>query len=82
MNDLLNTMSADMNIPCFRNESEESFIYRTCYSALGQWCLKTAQNSTGGVVGTTKHSQTIVLSDLLARFSEIFPCISDRFIDI
>lgn len=81
MNDLLKTMSNDMNIPCYRNESDESFVYRLCYSALGQWCLSTAMNTTGGAVGTTKHNQTIVLNDLLSRFTKLFPYIADRFID-
>lgn len=81
MNDLLNRMSTDMRISRFRNESEESFVYRLCYSALGQWCLSTAQCLFGATNGTTKHSQTIVMNDLLARFSKLFPFVSDRFID-
>ncbi len=81
MNNLLTTMSSDMGISSFRGESEDSFVYRLCYSALGQWCLCTAQNLSGGVIGTTKHNQTIVLNDLMARFVELFPPISERFID-
>ncbi|WP_197460911.1 hypothetical protein [Ferroacidibacillus organovorans] len=82
MNDLLSTMSIDMGIPPFRNETEESFVYRLCYSALGQWCLTTARNSLGNIIGTTKHNQTIVLNGLLARFTELFPYIAHRFTDI
>lgn len=81
MNDLLNRMSVDMSIRRFKNESEGSFVYRLCYSALGQWCLSTAQCSFGANNGTTKHSQTIVMNDLIARFSKLFPFISNRFID-
>jgi len=81
MNDLLSRMSSDMRISRFRNESEGSFVYRLCYSALGQWCLSTAQCLSGDTNGTTKHSQTIVMNDLLAGFSKLFPFISDRFID-
>lgn len=82
INDLLVAMSTDMGISRFHGETEDSFVYRICYSALGQWCLRMAQNSSGDVTGTTKQNQTIVLNDLLARFSELFPSISDRFIDI
>ena len=82
MNDLLNAMSNEMGIPRYQKESDESFIYRLCYSALGQWCLSTAMNSTGGTVGTTKHNQTIVINDLLSRYSELFPQITERFVDI
>lgn len=71
-----------MNIPQFQNESDESFVYRLCYSALGQWCLTIAKNVTGESLGTTKHNQTIVLNDLLARYMEFFPDISERFIDV
>ncbi len=70
-----------MNIPRFKNESDETFTYRLCYSALGLWCLSTAKNTTGASTGTTKHSQTIVLNELLARYKELFHNISDRFID-
>lgn len=79
MNDLLNKMSTDMGILPFLNETEESFVYRLCYSALGQWCLSTARNASGGIVGTTKHNQTIVLNHLLMKFTEFFPYIANRF---
>lgn len=75
-------MSSDMNIHPYQHETDASFIYRLCYSALGQWCLSIAKNSTVGVVGTTKHNQTIVLNDLLLRFTKLFPHIGDRFYDI
>ncbi|MGI5935335.1 MAG: hypothetical protein ACOX7I_00790 [Oscillospiraceae bacterium] len=81
MSDLLTAMSNDMGISRFLNEAEDSFVYRLCYSALGQWCLRTAQNSSGNAAGTTKHNQTIVLNDLMARFAELFPSMADRFID-
>lgn len=79
MNSLLTAMSSDMGINRYRGETEDSFVYRLCYSALGQWCLRIAQNSSDGVVGTTKHNQTIVLNDLMVRFSELFPSITDKF---
>ena len=81
MNELLRAMSNDMEIHRFGGEIEDSFIYRLCYSALGQWCLHTAMNSSGDITGTSKTNQTIVLKDLLIRFSELFPSISDRFIN-
>ncbi len=79
--ELLTTMSNDMNIQKYRSESHESFVFRLCYSALGQWCLSTATNKIGETVGTTKHNQTIVLNELISRFTEMFPNIADRFID-
>lgn len=81
MNILCETMSAEMNIPRFHGESDVSFIYRLCYSALGQWCLSVARNKVGNVVGTSKHNQTIVLNELLARYTELFSDISDYFVD-
>lgn len=81
MNELLTAMSTDMGIDRYQSESEESFIFRLCYSGLGQWCLRTAQNVTDGIVGTTKHNQTIVLNELLQRYSELFPSVANRFID-
>lgn len=81
MNELLKTMSADMKIPRFQNESTESFIYRLCYSALGLWCLSQGKNHDGTNNGTTKHNQTIVLNELLMRYKELFPMVVDRFVD-
>jgi hypothetical protein len=81
MNELITTMAIDMNINRFKGESDDSFIYRLFYSALGQWCLRTAQNSSEGIVGTTKHNQTIVLNELLQRYAELFPDTANKFID-
>lgn len=81
MNELLRTMSLDMRIDRFLDETEESFAYRVVYSALGQWCLRTAQNNTTGVSGTTKHNQTIVLNDLLDKYMKVFPSVADKFTD-
>ena len=81
MNELLNTMASDMGINRFLGETDESFVYRICYSALGQWCLHTAQSSSDGVTGATKHSQTIMLNELLFRYSELFQAIAERFVD-
>lgn len=81
MNDLLFAMSTDMGIDRFSGETEDSFTYRVLYSALGQWCLRTAQNIAADIYGTTKHNQTIVLNDLLDKYIKIFPSVADRFID-
>lgn len=81
MNELLNVMASDMCINRYLGETDDSFAYRICYSALGQWCLRTAQNSSGGVIGTTKHNQTIVLNEILSRYAGLLPVIADGFVD-
>lgn len=81
MNELLLTMSADMGINRFSGETEDSFMYRVLYSALGQWCLRTAENVSADNRGTTKHNQTIVLNDLMDKYSKLFSTVSDRFVD-
>ncbi len=82
MDEFLTTMSNDMGIDRYEGESDDSFIYRLCYSSLGQWCLHIAQNSSAEVVGTTKHNQTIVMNELLQRYIELFPGIVDKFINV
>jgi len=82
MNALFEAMSWGMDIDRYYNEPEDSFIYRLCYSALGLWCLHISQNSIDGVVGTTKNNQTMVLNKLIQCYSELFPIISDKFIEI
>lgn len=81
MNELLITMSEDMGIKRFLGETEESFTYRILFSALGQWCLRMADNRSAGNYGTTKHNQTIMLNDLMDKYSKIFLIASDRFVD-
>ncbi len=81
MNELLKAMSTDMRIKRYQNETEDSFAYRLCYSALGQWCLRLAQNTYDGAIGTSKHSQTIILNELIARFIELFPYLEEKLID-
>lgn len=81
MNEFLTAMSADMGIGRYQSESDDSFIFRLCYSALGQWCLRIAQNFSNESIGTSKHNQTIVLNELLQRYSEVFPNVANKFID-
>lgn len=81
MNELIKSMSNDMNIVSHKNEAESDFAFRVCYSALGMWCLKTACNSQDGVRGTSKNNQSQVLSILFERFSAIFPQLIDKFVD-
>lgn len=81
MNELLTAMSNDMGINRYKEESDDSFIYRLCYSALGQWCLQIARNSSDGIIGTTKHNQTIVINELLQRYGELFPSVFNKFVD-
>lgn len=81
MNELLFAMSTDMGIDRFSGETEDSYIYRVLYSALGQWCLHASKNIISGTNGTTKHNQTIVLNDLLDKLTTIFPSVRDKFID-
>lgn len=81
MNELLTAMSSDMGIGRYKYESDDSFAYRLCYSALGQWCLLTAKNSSGSIIGTTKHNQTSVINELLQRYTGLFPEVADRFVD-
>lgn len=81
MNELLSTMSTDMGIDRYSEETEEFFVYRVLYSALGLWCLRTAQNRSVDSYGTTKHNQTIVLNNLLDQFVTMFPSVADYFRD-
>jgi hypothetical protein len=81
MNELFVTMSNDMCISRYHGEPENSFVYRLCYSALGQWCLRVARNKSDNLTGSTKHNQTATLNELLIRYSELYPSISDLFVD-
>jgi len=81
MNELLRTMSKDMDIKRYNDETESNFAFRVCYSAIGMWCLKLACNIQDGLKGTSKSNQSQILKVLLERFSAIYPQVSSRFID-
>ena len=81
MNELLKTMATDMAIPRYGNESDNSYFYRLVYSALGLWCLKTAQSQNKDERGATKVFLTKTLNKLLDNFCELFPQIKDSFFD-
>jgi hypothetical protein len=34
-----------------------------------------------GIIGTTKHNQTIVLNELMLLYSELFPSVADRYVE-
>lgn len=76
MNDLIRSMSSDMNIIPYDGEPQDSFTYRVIYSALGRWCLESARID-GGI---SKHGQTILLNNLIEKFSNLFPVIKEMLI--
>jgi hypothetical protein len=80
-NNLLDTMSNDMKIIRYRNESDYSYTCRLCYSALGQWCLNLSRNINANQYGTSKINQTNILKKILSSFYKLFPNITKFFID-
>ena len=76
MNELLEAMASDMNVRRYRNESDTLFEYRLIFSALGQWCLRSAASPDDGI---TKHAQTQLLNNLLEKYISLFPQISPMF---
>ena len=76
MNKLLEAMASDMNIRCYTGESNASFEYRLIFSALGQWCLRSVASPDYNI---TKHSQTLLLNNLLEKYVALFPEIAPMF---
>lgn len=79
MNELLCSMSEEMHIPACEYENETDFTKRVVYSALGQWCLKSACGIRYGGNAITKHRQTGIIKNLLNQYNNIFPGIADYF---
>ena len=73
MNELINIMANDMNIPSYINEPDEFFGYRVIYSALGLWCLKSALSEKENKMGISKNAQSILLHDLSKKYIELCP---------
>ena len=78
---MIKTMSDDMRVNKYSSESDESFIARVCYSALGQWCLVTGMNTNDDEIGSSKHYQTNFLNELMTRYLELYPHLSSYFQD-
>ena len=79
MNDLLSAMAQDMRINKYRDESDQSFAYRVCYSALGMWSLNLARSSFEDHAGISKRGMTIYLEKLIAQYENLFPGLDIRF---
>ncbi len=77
MNELIKVMSTDMNISPYKGETLQSFMYRVLYSALGQWCIKSASSPDG----ITKHAQTALLKELIDRYIELFPDLTEKLVE-
>jgi hypothetical protein len=81
MKELLISMAKDMGITPYNGEDPNSFTYRVIYSALGMWCLWTAKSSSFGKIGSTKQYQTLVLNELFQRYKDLYPSLSNKFVD-
>lgn len=73
MNKLISIMAEDMRIYPYNHEPDESFEFRVIYSALGLWCLKSALSEKGNQRGISKNSQSILLHNLVEKYTELFP---------
>lgn len=79
VSELMKIMAEDMNIQSYRNEPIESFNYRVIYSALGLWCLKSAQRENENIKGISKNVQSILLNELVDKYVDICPLPRDFF---
>ncbi|MDR1638672.1 MAG: hypothetical protein LBT59_03150 [Clostridiales bacterium] len=79
MNKMLTAMSQDMRIYPYKGETEDSFCFRLCYSALGQWCLNLASGMTNGVIGVSNAKITMTLNKMLKSYAQLFPGLQSRF---
>ena len=73
MNRLIEIMASDMGIQPYMNEEDASFEFRVIYSALGQWCLKSALNEKEHEKGISKSAQSILLHNLLDKYVALCP---------
>lgn len=79
MNKLIKVIATDLGIPRFTGETNEHFIYRVCYSAFGNWCLKLGENVDSIDNGCTKHNITIILNELFKEYSNNYPFLEEYF---
>lgn len=73
MNKLIQRIAADLNIPMFLGETEDDFINRILYSALGVWCLNLAERKGATGYNANKAFLTRELNKLSASYTQLFP---------
>lgn len=79
MDKMIESMSADMDIPRYRSEPDEDYYKRIIYSALGLWGLNYAKRQVENESGISKIALTKRLNNLTDVYSSIYPCISRYF---
>ncbi|WP_157777154.1 hypothetical protein [Erysipelothrix larvae] len=77
MKDMIEKMGMSMDIPCYKNEGYDSYVFRVIYSALGQWCLTIAASKINEMDGVTKHHISIALNELIAKYIDLFPVLEN-----
>lgn len=73
MERLFEVMAEDMGINPYKGESEDSYIYRIVFSALGLWCLTNARTEMQDIKGISKNAQTILLHNLAEEYIKFHP---------
>lgn len=84
INELYMTISNDLRITRFNNESEESFRCRLVYSALGKWILTLFSDrdfEDSEFEQVSKTHVTITAMDVINSYKKIDPSLSDYFCD-
>lgn len=72
-------MAQDMKINRYKDESDQSFSYRVCYSALGMWSLSLARSSFEDHDGISKNGLTVNLEKIISQYKSIFSGLSIKF---
>lgn len=73
MNELIKIIAHDLEVDSYEKETYESYSNRVIYSALGLWCLKSAQRENDDIKGISKNTQTGLLRNLLNEYIELSP---------
>lgn len=73
MNKLILQIAQDLNIPMFLGETEEDYINRIFYSALGVWCLNLAERKGAMGYNANKTFLTRELNRLATSYKQLFP---------
>ena len=80
MERLFEVMAEDMGITPYKGESEDSYIYRIVFSALGLWCLTNARTEMQDIKGISKNAQTILLHNLAEEYIKFHPSLRCFFV--
>ncbi len=81
MNELFEVIASDLGISRCKNETEDNYINRICYSSIGVWCLSLSFSKINEINGISKNTHTTMLNNIIGEYCIIQEPFSEYILD-